>query len=143
MMRAETELRLFHVVVGSILVIPLVAGLTGALGGLELFAALFREDANEIVVAPALRNHLRAITFMFFMIAPLVVWTLRDLEARAGGFRIVLGVAFAAGFVRLLGRFVDGPPGVMATIFMVMELAVLPAVLVWHARLIRARTAIG
>ena len=106
-MPVATELRLFYVAVGSILLIPLVAGNVGAWGGLEGMAALFGEDRHA-VLAPALRNHLRAITWMFALLAPLVVWTLRSLEARAGGFRIIIGFGFAAGFVRLVGRFVGG-----------------------------------
>jgi hypothetical protein len=135
-MRVASELRVFHVAVASVLLIPFTAGLTGAFGGLEGFAALFGEDRN-VVLAPALRNHLRAICFMFFVIAPLIVWTLRSLEARAGAFRIVVGFACVAGVVRLVGRFVDGDPGAIATVFCVLELAVLPIILLWHARLIR------
>jgi hypothetical protein len=135
-MTVATELRVFQIVVGSILVIPLTAGSIGAWGGLEGLAALFGEERNA-VLAPALRNHLRAICFMFVMIAPLVVWTMRSLEARAGGFRIVLGMAFVAGFVRLVGRFVDGDPGAIATLFCALELGAMPIILMWHTRLVR------
>ena len=137
-MSVETELRLFHVVVGGILLIPIAAGLAGALGGIDGLSALFFVDDGS-VVPPATRNNLRAICWMFFMLVPLVIWLLRDLEGRATGFRIVVGFGAAAGFVRLLGRAVDGAPGVIPTIICGIELAVLPLVLVWHARLIRRR----
>ncbi len=135
-MRIASELRMFHLVVGSILLIPLVAGNAAAWGGLEGMATLFGEDRHA-ELAPAIRNHLRAITWMFVLLVPLVIWTLRDLEARAGAFRIVVGFGAAAGIVRLTGRFVDGDPGVIATAITGIELVVLPLVLVWHTRLIR------
>src|ERR1700752_3528074 len=134
-MQVTTELRMFYVAVGSILLIPLVAGNVGAWGGLEGMAALFGEDRHA-VLAPAVRNHLRAITWMFVLLVPLIIWTLRDLEARAGAFRIVVGFGVVAGFARITGRFVDGDPGVIATGITVIELGVLPVVLLWHARLI-------
>jgi hypothetical protein len=135
-MSRSTELRLFYATVGAVLLIPTVVGLVGAFGGLEGLAALFQEDRHA-QLAPGLRNHLRAICLMFFMIAPLVVWTLRDLKARAGAFQIVLAAAWLAGFARLVGRFVDGNPGVIATVFCGLELGLMPVLLLWHARLVR------
>jgi hypothetical protein len=130
------ELRLFQIVVGAVLVIPLVAGPTGAFGGLDGMAALFGEDRTASL-SPALRNHLRAITWMFTAIVPLVVWSLRRMEERAGAFRIIIAFAFVAGFARLAGRFVDGDPGSIATVFTALELGLMPLVVWWHARLIR------
>ena len=130
------EVRLFQIVVGTVLVIPLVAGTTGAFGGLDGMAALFGEN-RDAALAPALRNHLRAICWMFAAFAPLVVWSLARMKERAGAFRIVIGFAFVAGFARLLGRFVDGDPGPIATLFTVLELGLMPVLVGWHARLIR------
>jgi len=134
------ELRVFQIVVGCVLVIPLVAGSTGAFGGIEGMATLFDEDRHAML-APALRNHLRAICWMFVAFAPLVVWSLARMTERAGAFRIIIAFAFVAGIARLVGRFVDGDPGVIATLFMALELALMPVLVWWHARLIRAQSA--
>jgi hypothetical protein len=66
-----------------------------------------------------------------------VIWSLRDMKQRAGAFRIIIACAFVAGFARLTGYLVDGWPGVIPIGIMVIELAVMPALLLWHQRLLR------
>jgi hypothetical protein len=131
-----SELNWLRVVSGSVLVIPLVVGPVGAFGGLEGLAALFGEDRG-IVVSPALRDHLRAICWMFFAIAPLVAWSLAAPVERAGTFRIVVGCAVLAGLARVVGAVVDGNPGVLAFVFAALELGMLPVILMWHWSLVR------
>jgi hypothetical protein len=130
------ELRLFRAVVGVVLLIPLVVGSAGAFGGIGGLAALFHVEP-PISVSPSLANSLRAICWMFFALVPMVIWTLLEMKERAGGFRVIVVCASTAGFVRLLGCWVDGYPGVVPVIFMLMELLLLPAVLLWHTRLVR------
>src|SRR5205823_6475148 len=68
---------------------------------------------------------------------PLVIWALAALPDRAGAFRIAFGCAFVAGFARLTGYVVEGYPGVAPVVFMTLELAAMPMLLLWHARLVR------
>lgn len=141
--RDARDLRVFQLAVAVVVVVPIVVGGNGALGGLEGLARLFGED-RDLAVSPGLRNHLRALCWMFAMIAPLAAWTVRadTLVARTGAFRIVAGFACAAGAVRALGTVVDGWPGPVALALFGVEVAGLPALLVWHARLVRrARSA--
>ena len=135
-----SERRAFFVAMGLLLLIPGIAGPTIGFLGIDGLAALFRIEGGTSA-APALRNHLRAIGWMFFSLVPLVVWSLRDLRPRAGAFRIVMGCAFLAGFARLTGRLVDGSTGVLPMALMIIELVVLPALLWWHSRLLRAEPA--
>jgi hypothetical protein len=121
------ELRGFRILTGVILLIPFVVGLVGAYGGLEGLAALFGED-REIVLAPALRDHLRAICWMFFALAPMIAWTLARPVERVAPFRILVGAAICAGPARIAGAIVDGNPGMIALVFAV--------VLIWHASLV-------
>jgi hypothetical protein len=132
----RVELRAFYGVVGLILVIPQVAGLVGAFGGLEGMARLFGVD-DPIAIAPVLRNNFRAVCCAFFSWVPLVVWSLMALAERAGAFRIIVGCAFLAGFARLTGWLVEGYPGVVPLGIMTIELGVMPILLLWHARLVR------
>lgn len=133
---ARVEMIAFRVVIGMILLIPLAGGMTGAFGGLEGMARLYGME-GQIVVPVGLRSNFRAISFMFSMIVPLVIWTLAALPERAGAFRIVVGCAFLAGFARLTGYLVDGSPGLIPTILMTLEFILMPILLLWHARLAR------
>jgi hypothetical protein len=132
----RVELRLFYGVVGLILLIPSVAGLVGAFGGLEGIAYLFGVE-EPIVISTLLRSNLRAVCCAFFSWVPLVVWSLVALPERAGAFRIIVGCGFLAGFARLTGWLVEGYPGVVPVGIMAIELGVMPILLLWHARLVR------
>jgi len=130
------ELRAFHGVVGLVLLIPLLAGLTGAFGGIEGMADLFGVD-HELVVSPLLQNNFRAICCAFASWVPLVIWSLAALPERATAFRIVVGCGFAAGFARLTGWRAEGYPGAIAVGITTIEPAGMPLLLLWHARLVR------
>jgi hypothetical protein len=132
----RVELLAFYGLVGLILLIPLVGGLVGAFGRLEEMAYLFGVD-TQVLAAPLLRNNFRAICFMFFAYVPLVIWTLAAMLERAGAFRIIFACAFLAGFARLTGYVAEGYPGDVPVVFMTMELALMPLLLLWHARLVR------
>ncbi len=135
-MRLSTELRLFRLIVGVVVLIPLGLGPIGAFAGLEALGATLG-GAETIRLDPSLRNHLRAICLFFAGFAALVAWALGSLEARAGAIRLALAVTLLAGLARLTGFFVDGRPGPVAIAFMTIELVVPPLVLLWHGRLLR------
>jgi hypothetical protein len=134
-MAMRSELRAFHAVVGLVLLIPLLGGAVGAFGGLEGMARLFAVD-HPLVVSPLLRNNFRAVCCAFLSWVPLTIWSLAALAERAAAFRIVLGCALLAGLARSTGWLVEGYPGVVAAGIMAIELAGMPVLLLWHARLI-------
>jgi hypothetical protein len=104
-MRVRTEIWAFRGLVGLTLIIPLIAGLVGAFGGVAGMASLFGVE-SQTVLSPLLRNNFRAVCFMFFAWVPLVIWTLRDLPGRAGGVSHRLRVCVPGG-----ARSVDGLGG--------------------------------
>jgi hypothetical protein len=136
-MAARAELRAFQAVVGVVLLLPLVAGAVGAFGGMEGMARLFGED-GALVAQPVLRNNFRAICVAFASWCPLVVWSLAALRERAAAFRIIVGSGFVAGLARLTGWWAEGDPGAVAAGILAIELAGMPLLLLWHARLARA-----
>ncbi|MBI3557401.1 MAG: DUF4345 domain-containing protein [Deltaproteobacteria bacterium] len=136
-MTPATELRLFRGVM--IIMAAAICGLVGLVsgfGGLESMAALFR-SAQTIMLDAGLRNHVRAISVVFAGFGAFTVWSTWALEERKGAFRIFVVFGVSAGFARATGWMTEGYPGVMATVFMAMELAILPALCIWHARLLR------
>ena len=136
-MSRPVELRAFHAIVAVLLLIPSCAGLIGAFGGIEGLAWLFGVE-RPVAIATALRSSIRAICLMFAGYGPIVVWSLRSLEQRAGVFRIVCVCGFGAGLARLTSLQVDGNPGALPLTIMGIELGVMPLLLLWHARLLRS-----
>lgn len=132
-----TELRAFQASVGAVLLIPGIVGPVGGFLGIPALAKLLQ--APPPVIAPALHNSLRAVVWMFFALVPIVVWSLRagHLRERAGAFQAVVGCAFVAGLARITGYAVDGWPGYIPIGIMTVELAGMPALLLWHRRLVR------
>ena len=135
-MALRDELRMFHTVVGVVLLIPLVGGLVGTFGGLAGMARLFGTD-SEMTISPVLRSNFRAICSAFLSWVPLLLWTMARPVERAGAFRIIVGCAFLAGLGRLTGWIVEGYPGFIPVLLMIIELVVMPTVLIWHAGLLQ------
>jgi hypothetical protein len=135
-METRSELRAFHAVVGLVLLVPLVGGLTGAFGGIGGMARLFGAG-GELVVPLLLRNNFRAVCCAFVSWVPLVIWSLAVLPERAAVFRIIVGSGFVAGLARLTGWWVEGYPGGVAVAILAIELVGMPILLLWHARLMR------
>ena len=139
-MSLREELLIFRTVIGIVLLIPLVGGLVGAFGGLAGMARLFGADSG-MNISPVLRSNFRAICIAFFSWVPLLLWSVASPLERAPVFRIIVGCAFLAGFARLTGWIVEGYPGIVPALLMFIELVMMPAVLLWHSRLLqRIRT---
>ena len=135
-MSQRSEVRAFYGVMGVLLLIPAVAGLVGAFGGISGMSQLFGA-APEHSVHPVISNNFHAVCFAFFSWVPLLVWSLQSLADRAAVFRIIVGCAFLTGFARLTGWLVEGYPGAIPAILMGLELTGMPALLLWHGRLVR------
>jgi hypothetical protein len=131
------ERRAFHAVVGVVLLLPLAAGFVGAFAGIEGMAWLFGAE-GALAVPPVLRSNFRAIAAAFASWVPLVAWSLAAPVERAAVLRIIGGFGFVAGLARATGWWVEGNPGPIAAGIMAIELIGMPALLLWHARLVRA-----
>lgn len=134
-MVSRVELGLFYAAVGAVLAVPLVVGPVAGFGGLEGMAWLFGAGGPIAVPIPV-RSGLRAIAFLFAALVPLTIWSLARLAERAGAFRIVVVCGFLSGFARLAGYVVDGDPGVVSMVFLIIELAGMPGLFLWHRRLV-------
>ena len=134
-MQSRSEVRAFYTTVGVLLLIPLVAGLVGAFGGVEGMAYLF--GVPKASLPPLLANNFRAVCFAFFSWTPLLLWSLAAMPERASVFRIIIICACLTGFARLTGWLVDGYPGDIPIVLMILELGGMPLLLFWHVRLVR------
>ena len=75
-----------------------------------------------------------------FVLVGAVAWMCGgDLERHAKLFRVLMAVFFLGGLARLVSLLLLGWPAPMVQLLAVSELVIPPLLLLWHARLTRAR----
>lgn len=121
------ETRALQGAVAVLALVPLAAGLAGALDGAALTDAA-RTDA-------ALDSHVRYLSGLLLAIG-LGFWsTVPDIAAKAPRFRLLTALVVTGGICRLLGVALHGwpPPAMRFGLF--MELVATPALCAWQARI--------
>lgn len=116
-------------------VLGLVPTVTGVLG-------IVRGPAGAPGGAPttaSVDSEYRFINVFWAAAGPALWWSLVRPEERAGVTRILLGLASAGGLPRLLSVRRTGWPHPVFRGTIVLELAVVPLVLLWHARVLGRR----
>jgi hypothetical protein len=106
-------------------VLGVIRGPAGAPGGAPTTASLDSEY--------------RFVNVFWAAAGPALWWSLARADERAGFTRVLLGLAAAGGLPRLLSVRRTGWPHPVFRATIVLELVVVPLVLVWHARVVRAR----
>jgi hypothetical protein len=124
---------------------PLLLGAIGVLGALPLVTGLLgivRGPAGAPGGGPttaSVDSEYRFINVFWAAAGPALWWSLARPAERAGFTRVLLGLAAAGGLPRLLSVQRTGWPHPVFRGTIVLELVVVPLVLVWHAKVIRAR----
>ncbi|MFC4169715.1 DUF4345 domain-containing protein [Teichococcus aestuarii] len=110
-------------------VVPVTAGLTGLLFGLDMLPA---SEAPPMLRAVALDSHYRYLSGLLLGIG-LGFWsTLSRIEEQGPRFRLLTVIVVLGGLGRLLGLAVQGtPPGAML-FGLGMELVVTPLLCLWQ-----------
>ncbi|WP_081655377.1 DUF4345 domain-containing protein [Amycolatopsis orientalis] len=116
---------------GALGAIPVASGLTGILGGPE-------RAPGGAATTPSVDSEYRFVNTFWTAAGLALWWSLLRPEKRAGTTRLVLGTAAAGGLPRLLSARRAGAPHPVFRAATVLELAVVPGVLLWHARVFRA-----
>lgn len=126
-----TERTLFRAAVALAGLVPVGAGLGGALlgGG---FAA-----ASAIAPDVSLDSHVRYLSGLLLGIG-LAFWaTLPNPEAHTARYRLLGAIVVLGGLARASGLVAMGAPDWPMRLALVMELVVTPAICVWQGRLAR------
>lgn len=124
---------------------PLLLATIGVLGAVPLATGLLgvlRGPAGAPGGAPttaSVDSEYRFVNVFWAAAGPALWWSLVRAEERAGFTRVVLSLAAAGGLPRLLSVRRTGWPHPVFRGTIVLELVVVPVVLAWHARVIRAR----
>jgi hypothetical protein len=125
------ERRCLQAVIALLALVPIGAGVLGALRG----PAAFGIDPS--LVGADLDSHVRYLSGLLLAIG-LGFWsTIRSIEKRGGRFRLLTAIVFVGGLTRLLALPVSGVPGWPMRIGLALELVVTPLLALWQARIAR------
>jgi hypothetical protein len=112
-------------------VIPVGTGALGIVGGLLLGPG---PDATSAYFD----SEYRFLNGIWLCVGIVLLWSLRQPEARATITRTLLAVCIVGGVARLVSVAAQGwPPGVFGA-SLIVELTVIPALLIWHRSRITA-----
>lgn len=118
----------------TVAVLALIPTLTGAAG--ILMGAAFR--TGEASTTANLDSHLRFLSGTFFAVGLAFYATVPSIERKGALFRLAAALVFTGGLARLISLFAVGVPAWPHVAGLAMELAVVPALVVWQARVARA-----
>lgn len=121
------ERRLFQLVVLVAALVPVAAGVDGALVG----PAMIRGVG---VSSPDLQSHFRYLSGLLLGIGIGFMLCALDIERRASLFRALGFIVITGGLARLIGVLSLGLPGGAHRFALVMELGVMPALILWLGR---------
>jgi len=120
----------------AVAVLALIPTLTGAAGILTGPAFL----TGEAPAAVNLDSHLRFLSGTFFAVGLAFYATIPSIERKGTLFRLAAALVFTGGLARLISLLAVGMPTGSHLAGLVMELAVVPALVVWQGQVARAFT---
>lgn len=123
------ERRLLQGVVAVACLVPLTAGSKGVLRGAAYI--------DKAIVTPDLDSHFRYLSGIFLMMGIAFVSTIPRIERKGRLFRLLGAMVVLGGLSRALSWVEVGAPGGGNRFGLVMELGVVPALMLWQARVAR------
>ena len=122
-----TEKKILQIVVTLACLVPLSAGLAGALKGVALL------DHGNI----NLDSHFRYLSGLLLGIGLGFLSTIPDIERHGARIRLMTLIVVIGGIARLLGVLLTGLPNLIMLAALAMELIVTPSLCLWQHRLAR------
>jgi hypothetical protein len=128
-LRTLSEIRRLQIAIALCGVIPIGAGLAGALEGIRM--------VDPSVTSVSLDSHYRYLSGLLLGIG-LTYWALiPGIERRGGAFRMLTLLVFIGGLGRLAGLVTYATPSLPMLGGLVMELVVTPLLCLWQFRIAR------
>ena len=130
-MQTHIETRMLQGAVALASVVPILAGMQGIVES----AAMVRGVGPPL--APDLDSHFRYLSGLLLGIGLGFLACVPRIADRGAAFRLLGGIVLVGGLARLLGVVLYGLPGPEHRFALVMELGVVPALMLWQARVAR------
>lgn len=129
--------RALQVTVAVLAIVPVTAGAGGVIMGAD---AISPGPSGSPPWPVDLDSHIRFLSGVFLAIG-LVFWScIPGIERKGPRFRLAAGAVVLGGIARLLSLVVAGTPGPGHLLGLGLELLVVPALVLWQARVSRAVT---
>jgi hypothetical protein len=122
--------RLLQATVAILALIPTLVGAAGILMGPAFLT-------GEAPAAANLDSHLRFLSGTFFAVGLAFYATIPSIERKGALFRLAAALVFTGGLARLISLCAVGFPTWPHLAGLAMELAVVPALVVWQSRVAR------
>lgn len=121
--------RILQIVIAVLALLPVLAGLAGALLG-----PAFVQVGPPVPVD--LDSHFRFLSAVLSAIG--IGWwsCIPRIEHKAGRLRLLAALTFAGGLARLFSLTSVGAPSLGHVAGLVMELGIVPALILWHSRIV-------
>jgi hypothetical protein len=130
-LNAARERRLLQAVIAVGGLVPVGAGLSGALRGLAFVGV------TAAMPDLTLDSHFRYLSGLLLGIGLVFWWTIPTIERRSTLVRALTVVVFVGGLSRLFGLLAVGAPPAPMLFGLAMELVVTPVLCLWQARVAR------
>ena len=127
-MKRETERRLLQIVTAAACLVPLSMGLVSVLRS----AAALRGMEPPFPID--FDSHYRYLSGLLLGIGVAFIASIPWIESRGAVFRTLGFVILLGGLARLVSLIQNGAPGFGHQFGLVMELIVVPAIVIWQAR---------
>ena len=123
--------RLLQVTVAVLALIPTLTGAAGVLMGPAFLT-------GEAPASVNLDSHLRFLSGIFFAVGLAFYATIPAIERKGALFRLTAALVFTGGLARLISLLTVGTPVWPHLAGLVMELAVVPALVIWQGCIARS-----
>ena len=129
----NAERRALQLAIALAGIVPVFAGIEGALQGAGMTGAILPHD----LPAAAIDSHVRYLSGLLLALG-LVFWaSIPTIERQTARVRLLTLLVFVGGLMRLYGIATAGSPGGPMLFGLAMELGVTPALCFWQGRVAR------
>ncbi len=125
--RTRSSVPALQIVIGICGLVPVAAGLGGAITGLSLVG----DDAASI----SADSHFRYLSGLLLAVGLLFWGTIPRIERRGPTVRLLTAIVVAGGLARLGGILMVGVPSPLMLFGLGMELVVTPLICLWQSRI--------
>ena len=122
------ERRLLQIVVAVAGLVPIAGGFAGVIWGAGGLGELAGGDLD---------SHYRYLSGLLAAIGVAYWSAIPEIEREGRKIGLLTLIVVAGGFARALGMLITGPPSLLMSAALIMELVVAPAIYFWQSRLAR------